>query len=63
MRRKLVCTNDISGHWARRRFVPDMLCIERPAPPKKTPLWRSEATGLFFLSYFAFFTAIYTFIS
>lgn len=63
MKRKLVCTNDFSGHWARRRFRPEMLAVEREADKRKTPLWRSEEMGLFALSYFAFFTAIYTFIS
>ena len=61
MKRKLVCTNDFSGHWARRRFTPDALSVEGK-PQSKKPLWRSEESGLFIVSYFAFFTAIYTFI-
>jgi hypothetical protein len=64
MKRKLVCTNDFSNHWLRRRLPVEIVTgtCEADEKPKKPPFWRSEDMGLFLLSYFAFFTAISTFI-
>ncbi len=68
MKRRLVTTNDVSRHWMRQRLPLQSLYVpqeERLLVRKEEdlPLFKRESTHLFLLSYFAFFTAIYTFIA
>jgi hypothetical protein len=64
MRRSLVLTSEGAGHWMRRMMPPEALKMEEEVAvvaPRKW--WQNDDTHLFMISFGAFFTVVYTFIS
>lgn len=62
MQRRLVLTNEAARHPFRIMLPPAALRLE-PAPRRRIAWWRREDTHLFALSFWAFFTAFYSFIA
>jgi hypothetical protein len=63
MQRRLVLSNEGAGHPMRRMLSPEALLVNEPVPEKPSKWWRQEDTHLFMISFGAFFTVFYTFIS
>jgi hypothetical protein len=63
MREKLVAYDERAGHWTRRLVNPHGIAVPvRHVEPRKR-FWQREDVHLFSISFAAFFTAFYTFVS
>lgn len=63
MQRRLVLTNEGSGHYMRRMLSPEALLVNTPVVEAPRKWWRQDDTHLFVISFGAFFTVFYTFIA
>jgi hypothetical protein len=63
MQRRLVLSSEGAGHPLRRMLPPEALLVNERAQKKPAKWWKKDDTHLFMISFGAFFTVFYTFIS